>query len=148
MSNQYEVRITGGHAISLNTLRGYDTFTGEIVRTATGAVAYRTRPYTEARTARLQAARLRKNYEHHLAKHGIGWEEQEAERKAKAKAEREAKREADRRLRDAAPDLLAALEGLLAAPAASGSAPDRYDRRDAAVVAARAAIAKAQGAPD
>ena len=120
------------------------TYVGEIVRTATGKVAYRTKHYLEPKTARLQASRLRKNYEYHLVKHGVGFEQQEEERKAKERAERDAKRAADRRVRDAAHDLLSAVEALLAMPAASGTRPDRYEQRDKAIEAARAAIAKAR----
>ena len=107
--NAYEVRVAEGHALSLSNMRQYETYRGEIVRVDTGAVAYRTKPYHEPNTARLQAARLRKNYEHHLIKHGVGFEQQEAERKANERAARDAKLEADRRVRDAAPEMLAVL---------------------------------------
>ena len=106
--NAYEVRVAEDYSMMSN-MRFCDTYTGEIVRIATGDVAYRTKRYLEPNTARLQAARLRKNYEHHLLKHGVGFEQQEAERKAKERAERDAKREADRRVRDAAPEMLAVL---------------------------------------
>ena len=107
--NAYEVRVAEGHALSLSNMRQYETYRGEIVRVDTGAVAYRTKPYHEPNTARLQAARLRKNYEHHLVKHGVGFEQQEAERKANERAARDAKLEADRRVREAAPEMLAVL---------------------------------------
>ena len=137
--NAYEVRITEVHGISLSSMKSCETYVGEIVRVETGDVAYRTKYYHEAKTARLQAARFRKNYEHHLAKHGVGFEQQEADRKAGERAARDAKREADRRVRDAAHDLLAALERLL--PVAASA----YGALTVDLDAARAAIAKATG---
>lgn len=135
--NAYEVRVSEDYSMMSN-MRFCDTYTGEIVRIATGDVAYRTKRYLEPKTARLQAARLRKNYEYHLIKHGVGFEQQEAERKAQERAERDAKREADRRVRDAAHDLLAALERLL--PVAASA----YGALTVDLDAARAAIAKAR----
>jgi hypothetical protein len=135
--NAYEVRVSEDYSMMSN-MRFCDTYTGENVRIATGDVAYRTKRYLEPKTARLQAARLRKNYEHHLIKHGVGFEQQEAERKAKERAERDAKREADRRVRDAAHELLAALERLL--PVAASA----YGALTVDLDAARAAIAKAR----
>jgi len=135
--NAYEVRVSEDYSMMSN-MRFCDTYTGEIVRIATGDVAYRTKRYLEPKTARLQAARLRKNYEHHLIKHGVGFEQQEAERKAKERAERDAKREAYRRVRDSAHDLLAALERLL--PVAASA----YGALTVDLDAARAAIAKAR----
>ena len=138
--NAYEVRVAEDYSMMSN-MRFCDTYTGEIVRIATGDVAYRTKRYLEPNTARLQAARLRKNYEHHLVKHGVGFEQQEAERKAKERAERDAKREADRRVRDAAHDLLAALLPLVEASPVNGGMMrfDGDELRDA-----RAAVAKAR----
>lgn len=137
--NAYEVRVTEAHAISLSNLRSYDTYVGEIVRTATGEVAYRTKHYIDPKTARLQAGRLRRNYEYHLTKYGVGFEQQEAERKAQERAARDAKREAERRVRDAAHDLLAALEWAVETADTEQYEADWY-------AAARVAIAKATGA--
>ena len=145
MTSNYEVRVADVCGISFSDMRTVDLYRGEIVRISTGKIAYKTKDYYEPRTARLQASRLLKNYEHHLAKHGVGFEEQEAQRKADERAARETKRNAERLLRDAARDLLAALQGLLAVPAASGTSPDRNTKREAAVKAAQAAIAKATG---
>lgn len=131
MSN-YEVRVADVCAYDTN-LRLRDMYRGQIIRLATGKVAYETKCYAEKRTARLQAARYVKNFEHHLTKHGIGFEEQQEQKKAAERAEREAKRAAERRLRDAAPDMLAALEYLVSL--GGGDALD----------VARAAIAKAKG---
>jgi hypothetical protein len=139
--NAYEVRVAEGRTLSLSNMWSYKTYTGEIVRVDTGDVAYRTKLYQEANTARLQAARLRKNYEHYLVKHGVGFEQQEAERKANERAERDAKREADRRVRDAAHDLLAALLPLVEGSPVSGGMI-RFDGDE--LRAARAAIAKAR----
>jgi hypothetical protein len=136
--NAYEVRVSEDYSMMSN-MRFCDTYTGEIVRIATGDVAYRTKRYLEPKTARLQAARLRKNYEYHLLKHGVGFEQQEAERKAKERAERDAKREADRRVRDAAHELLAACQAVLDEfPAADGR------RIESVKAICRAAITKAR----
>lgn len=110
MTSNYEVRVADVCGLSLSDLRMRDFYCGEIVRVSTGDVAYRTKSYSEPRTARLQAARLLKNYEYHLAKHGVGFEEQEAQRKADLKARREAAKIARRATTNAAPDLLAALQ--------------------------------------
>jgi hypothetical protein len=103
----YEVRIVDIAAYV--NMRFVDCYRGEIVRISTGDVAFRTKDYLDKRAARLQASRFLKNYEYHLAKHGIGFEEQQAQRKQAERLERERKREEARRLREAAPDLLAAL---------------------------------------
>ena len=112
MPANYEIRIRDVKGLSLSNLATYDLYRGEIVRVATGAIAYETRTYSDARTARLQAARLVKNYEHHLAKHGVGFEEQEAARKAKERADRKAKQAAERRVRDEAHAMLAVIRQL------------------------------------
>lgn len=141
MERNYEVRIAEVSAISLNHLSRHELYRGEIVRISTGEVAHRTKTYMDKRTARLQASRLVKNYEYHLAKHGVGFEEQEAERKANERAERDAKRKAERLVRDAAPDMLDALHRIMAHE-------DDLSASSAglAVIAhARAAIAKAKG---
>lgn len=137
----YTVRLRDAHAYSL-TGRSFACFVGEIVRIDTGKVAYSSKFYEEKRTARLQAARYLKRYEHHLVKHGIGFEEQEAQRKAAERAARDAKRAADRLVRDAAHDLLAALLPLVNASPVDGGMI-RFDGDE--LQAARAAIAKATG---
>jgi len=109
----YIVKVREAEGISLSNLRAYDYYVGEIIRIDTGAVAYNTRGYDSIRAARLQAARYIKRYEHHLAKHGIGFEEQEAARKAEERAERDAKRRADRRVRDEAHATLGSLRKML-----------------------------------
>jgi len=139
MSN-YKVCIRDAHAYSL-TGRSFECFVGEIVRVDTGKVAYRTKFYEEKRAAHLQAARYLKRYEQHLAKYGIGFEEQEEQRKAAERAERDAKRATDRRVREAAFDLLDALE----------LARDRLEvsnhegEEDDALAQIEAAIRKARG---
>ena len=137
----YTVRLRDAHAFSLSG-RSFEAFVGEIVRIDTGKVAYKTKFYEEKRTARLQAARYLKRYEHHLVKHGIGFEEQEAQRRAAERAARDAKRAADRLVRDAAHDLLAALLPLVEASPVGGGMI-RFDGDE--LQAARAAIAKATG---
>lgn len=138
MERSYEVRIAEVSAISLNNLSRHELYRGEIVRISTGEVAHRTKTYMDKHTARLQASRLVKNYEYHLAKHGIGFEEQEAERKANERAERDAKRKAERLVRDAAPELLQALIEAEDALSDDGEYPLTLRR-------VRAAIAKAKG---
>ena len=140
MSN-YETRIVDVVAFDMN-LRPRDMHRGQIVRIATGKVAYETKCYGERRTARLQAARYLKNFEHHLAKHGIGFEEQQEQKKAAERAARYAKREVDRRLRAAAPDLLAALEDLMRLNRTQGVTSEEFE---AACEAADEAINKAKG---
>jgi hypothetical protein len=130
----YEVRIIDVVSFDMN-LNSREMFRGQIVRIDSGAEAYATKCYSDKRTARLQAARYVKNYEHHLAKHGIGWEEQQAQKKAAERAARDAKREADRKVRDAAHDMLAALEEIAF----------RAERHGMNTDEARAAIAKAKG---
>jgi hypothetical protein len=141
MSN-YKVNVRDDVAYSLNLTR-FDCFVGEIVRIDTGKVAYSTKFYEEPRAARLQAARYLKRYEHHLAKHGIGFEEQEAQRKAAERAERDAKRANDRKVREAAPDLLVALQNLLDDALVAGLSDSTVS---GSVFEARAAIRKAKGA--
>jgi CRISPR/Cas system-associated protein Cas7 (RAMP superfamily) len=141
MSN-YKVCIRDAHAYSL-TGRSFECFVGEIVRVDTGKVAYRTKFYEEKRAAHLQAARYIKRYEQHLAKHGIGFEEQEEQRKAAERAERDAKRANDRRVREAAPDLLVALQNLLDDALVAGLSDSTVS---GSIFEARAAIRKAKGA--
>jgi len=140
MSN-YKVNVRDAVAYSLNLTR-FDCFVGEIVRIDTGKVAYKTKFYEEKRAAHLQAARYVKRYEHHLAKHGIGFEEQEEQRKAAERAERDAKRATDRRVREAAPDLLVALQNLLDDALVAGLSDSTVS---GSVFEARAAIRKAKG---
>ena len=137
----YTVRLRDADAYN-SKLERFECFVGEIVRIATGKVAYKTKFYEEKRTARLQAARYLKRYEHHLVKHGIGFEEQEAQRIAEQLAERNARLAADRLVRDAAHDLLAALLPLVEASPVGGGMI-RFDGDE--LQAARAAIAKATG---
>lgn len=100
-----------------------DLMVGEVERIATGKVVWSSKPYENPGAARLQAANMRKRYEHHLTVHGVPFEDKvEAERAAK-RAEREAKRVHDRTLRDAAPVLLDLLESLVKG----------HDRRDEAL---------------
>ena len=115
----YIVRVRDATIVTTD-LEYRDCYIGEILRIDTGAVAYSTRFYESIRAARLQAARFIKRYEHHLIKHGIGFEEQEAARKAAERAERDAKREADRRVRDEAPAMLEALRTLMLAVGVDG----------------------------
>jgi hypothetical protein len=129
----YEVRIVDVVAYDMG-LNSREMFRGQIVRLGSGAEAHITKCYEDKRTARLQAARYLKRFEHHLAKHGIGWEEQQAQKKAAERAARDAKREADRKVRDAAHDLLAALEALAF----------RAERHGMNTDEAQAAIAKAK----
>lgn len=110
MASNYEVRVADLCGFSLSSARTIDLYQGQIVRVSTGKVAYKTRSYHEARTARLQASRLVKNYEHHLAKHGVGFEEQEEQRKADFRAKLEAAKTARHATTKAAPELLAALQ--------------------------------------
>jgi hypothetical protein len=116
----YIVKVREAKSISMTNLRLYECYIGEIIRIDTGAVAYSTRYYNSIRSARLQAARYLKRYEHHLAKNGIGFEEQEAARKAEERSARDAKREADRRVRDEAPAMLEALRTLMLAAQVDG----------------------------
>jgi hypothetical protein len=141
MSN-YKVHVRDAVAYSLNMTR-FDCFVGEIVRIDTGKVAYHTKFYEEKRAAHLQAARYIKRYEQHLAKHGIGFEEQEEQRKAAERAERDAKRATDRKVREAAPDLLVALQNLLDDALVAGLSDSTVS---GSVFEARAAIRKAKGA--
>lgn len=110
MTSNYEVRVADLCGIGLTTMRMVDLYRGEIVRIKTGEVAYKTKNYSEPRTARLQASRLLKNFEHHLAKHGIGFEEQEAQRKENLKARRNAAKTARHATTQKAAELLAALQ--------------------------------------
>jgi hypothetical protein len=138
----YKVNVRDAVAYSLDMTR-FECFVGEIVRIDTGKVAYSTKFYEEKRAAHLQAARYVKRYEQHLAKHGIGFEEQEAQRKAAERAERDAKRATDRRVREAAPDLLVALQNLLDDALVAGLSDSIVS---GSVFEARAAIRKAKGA--
>jgi len=138
----YTVRLRDAHVFSLSG-RSFEAFVGEIVRIDTGKVAYSSKLYEEKRTARLQAARYLKRYEHHLVKHGIGFEEQEEQRKAAERAERDAKRATDRRVREAAPDLLVALQNLLEDALVAGLSDSTVS---GSIFEARAAIRKAKGA--
>jgi len=140
MSN-YKVCIRDAHAYSL-TGRSFECFVGDIIRIDTGKVAYSSKFYEERRSAHLQAARYLKRYEQHLAKYGIGFEEQEEQRKAAERAERDAKRATDRRVREAAPDLLVALENLLEDALIAGLSDSTVS---GSVFEARAAISKARG---
>jgi len=140
MSN-YKVNVRDAVAYSLDMTR-FDCFVGEIVRIDTGKVAYHTKFYEEKRAAHLQASRYVKRYEQHLAKHGIGFEEQEEQRKAVERAERDAKRATDRRVREAAPDLLVALQNLLDDALVAGLSDSIVS---GSVFEARSAIRKAKG---
>lgn len=112
MTSNYQVRVVDVCGLSFSSMRMHDFYRGEIIRVGTGEVAYRTKDYSEARTARLQASRFVKNFEHHLAKHGIGFEEQEAAKKADLRKRREAAKKARRETQTKAPDLLAALRAV------------------------------------
>jgi hypothetical protein len=138
----YEVRVVDVAGLDFN-MRFVDCYRGEIVRISTGDVAFRTKDYLDKRTARLQASRLLKNYEYHLAKQGIGFEEQQAQRKQAERLERERKREAANRLRKAAPDLLVALEKCL--PVIDAYRRAALGDGDLTAQVVRAAIAKAKG---
>ena len=136
----YEVRVVDVAGLDFN-MRFVDCYRGEIVRISSGGVAFKTKNYHDKRAARLQASRLLKNYEHHLVKHGIGFEEQQAQRKAQERLERENNRKAAQRIRDAAPDLLAALEKILAHEDALSATLAGM----AVIGHAKGAIAKAKG---
>lgn len=138
----YEVRISET-TVLMTDLKFYQAWYGEIVFVSEDGAVTRTGITNQSLKDRdpskrrvraslnIQLGRLRS----HLQRTGRRWEVEQQEARDKERAARKTKAEAEKRVRDAAPDMLTALLSLVENPAC-----------EAARQAARSAINKAQAA--
>lgn len=139
----YEVQITEQTVLTMEDAKFRQIWHGEIVFVSADGALTRTgitnrslkdRDPSKRRvraSLNIQLGRLRS----HLQRTGRRWEVEQQEARDKERAARKAKAEAEKRVRDAAPDMLTALLSLVENPAC-----------EAARQAARSAINKAQAA--
>jgi len=107
----YEVRVVDAMGMSMSGDFS-DCYVGEVYHVASGEVAWRSRLYREKNTARLQAARLRPRYDHHLAKHGFRFEVEQRVKKDDLRRRREAASKARKEVMNNAHKLLLALRAI------------------------------------
>lgn len=138
----YRIEVRTGQSMSLSDMRSCDIVYAVIIA-QDGTVAATTasrlwRWHADERTVKMQGGKLRAQFERYYQRTGRRWEVEQKNKRDAERAEKRAQAAKAQAVRDAAPELLAALRDLL-------DTVERGDPIGPAKRAAIAAVAKAEG---